>query len=160
MLIRDEQPEDIDSVRDLTERAFGQADEAQLVDALRRDGNNAISLVATEGDIVVGHVLLSPMYAPFRALGLAPLSVLPDHQNRGIGSALSIAALERARVGGWDAVFVLGDNAYYERFGFRADLAAGFECPYAGSHFMVAPLRGALPVLSGRVDYAPAFAAL
>ncbi len=119
-----------------------------------------LALVAVEDDEITGHVLLSPMRAPFKALGLAPLSVLPERQNRGVGAALTMAALARAKAGGWQAVFALGDNAYYERFGFRADLAAAFESPYAGAHFMVAPLLAALPALSGKVDYAAAFAAL
>ncbi|MGZ8996499.1 MAG: hypothetical protein ACXW3P_08420 [Rhodospirillales bacterium] len=57
-------------------------------------------------------------------------------------------------------MFVLGDPACYRRFGFRADLAAGFTSPYAGPHLMVLPLQGALPTQEGRLDYAPAFAAM
>ena len=108
---------------------------------------------------IIGHVLLSPMRAAFRALGLAPLSVAPDRQAGGVGSALARAAIERARQEGWAAVFVLGENAYYERFGFHADLAARFSSPYAGPHFMALALRPDLPA-SGEVNYAPTFDAL
>jgi putative acetyltransferase len=83
------------------------------------------------------------MRAPFRALGLAPVSVLPDRQRSGIGSAL-----------------ILGSPAFYRRFGFDPDLARGFQSPYAGPYLMALPLRGALPATSGAVAYAPAFAAL
>jgi putative acetyltransferase len=98
------------------------------------------------------------MSAPFHALGLAPLSVLPQWQRRGIGSALVKSAVQRARARECRAIFVLGDPDYYGRFGFRTDLAAGFSSPYAGPHFMVLPLGGALPVVRGRVEYAAAFA--
>jgi predicted GNAT family acetyltransferase len=81
------------------------------------------------------------MQAPFRALALAPVSVAPERQKAGIGSALVRSAVERARQAGWEAVFVLGDPAYYGRFGFDAHRAAGFSTPYAGEHFMVPASR-------------------
>lgn len=157
MIIRDENENDAAAVGSVVEEAFGQRDEAILVERLRQDGDAAISLVATDGNAIVGHVMLSPMSAPFRALGLAPLSVLPSHQNRGIGAALTNAAIMRAKADRWTAVFVLGDADYYGRFGFRTDLAAGFSSPYAGPHFMVLPLAGTSCATTGRVDYAPAF---
>jgi putative acetyltransferase len=97
------------------------------------------------------------MSAPFQALGLAPLSVIPEHQKQGVGTALMNAAVAQAREGGWSAIFVLGDPVYYGRFGFRTDLATGFSSPYAGPHFMVLPLTDVLPVASGKVSYAAAF---
>ena len=108
-----------------------------------REAGMARSTRRAGGVRTVGHVLLSRMTAPVRALALAPLAVATDWQRRGIGTALVEAALERARAAGSQAVFVLGDPAYYRRFGFRADLAAGFASPYAGPHLMVvAPRRG------------------
>jgi putative acetyltransferase len=157
MKIRDEEQRDIADVAELVERAFGRADEARLVEQLRKDGDAVIALVATDEEKVVGHILLSPMSAPFPALGLAPLSVLPDHQKQGIGAALIRTAIERTKEQGWYAIFVLGDPAYYGRFGFRADLAADFSSPYAGPYLMVLPLTDALPAKVGRIDYAPAF---
>lgn len=110
---------------------------------------------------MVGHIVLSRMDAPFRALGLAPLAVRADRQGQAIGSRLIVAALDDARAEGFDAVFVLGDPAYYGRFGFSAAAAEGFESPYAGPYLMVAALgRHALPVRTGRVAYAAAFADL
>lgn len=155
--VRPEQADDIEAIDAVVIRAFGRDDEARLVAQLRRDGDATISLVAVAGDVVIGHVLLSPMSAPFRALGLAPLSVVPEHQKHGVGTALMNAAIARTRQDGWSAVFVLGDPAYYGRFGFRADLAAGFSSPYAGPHFMVLPGTDELPVASGKVSYAAAF---
>jgi len=155
--VRPEQAGDIEAIDDVVIRAFGREDEARLVDRLRRDGDATISLVAVAGDAIVGHVLLSPMSAPFRALGLAPVSVAPKHQRQGVGAALIDAAVAQARQGAWVAIFVLGDPIYYGRFGFRPDLAAGFSSPYPGPHFMVLPLTGVLPVASGKVSYAAAF---
>ena len=65
-------------------------------------------------------------------------------------------ALDRAREGAWAAIFVLGDPAFYGRFGFRADAARGFASPYAGEHFMVVPLGPApLPGIGTVVHPAP-----
>jgi len=104
--------------------------------------------------------MFSRMVAPFRALGLAPLSVAPQFQRKGIGRSLAEEGLSQARKRGWEAVFVLGDPTYYERFGFRADLAGGLPSPYAGPHFMALSLGTTLPTRGDKIDYAPAFANL
>ena len=161
MVIRDEGPADAPAVRALVEAAFGRPLEADLIDRLRADGDAAISLVADDGGEVVGHVLFSGMAAPFRALALAPVSVAPHRQRSGVGTRLIRAGLDRARAGGWRGVFVLGDPAYYRRFGFDPALALGFASPYAGPHLMALALGGGdLPATGGRIDHAPAFAAL
>ena len=160
MIIRGETDADRAAIRRVEEAAFPGPDEAKLVDQLRADGDLHISLVADDDCEIVGHVAFSLMLSPFRALGLAPVAVSPERQRAGIGSALIHAGLKQAAAEGWRGVFVLGDPPYYERFGFDVALAAGFACRYAGEHFMVKPLGDALPVLSGEVDYAPAFAAL
>lgn len=159
-LIRDEQPEDVAAIHAVVTAAFGQPAEADLVDQLRVDGDSVISLVTVENGLIVGHVLFSKMSAPFRALALAPVSVLPDRQNGGIGSQLIRAGLERAEQDDWLAVFVLGEPEYYGRFGFDPALAAGFTSPYAGPYFIARALNGSLPATEGKIDHAPAFAAL
>lgn len=156
-VIRDEEPRDRAAVRAVIEAAFARPDEADLVDRLREDGDREVSLVAVEGGAIVGHVLFSKMGAPFRALGLAPVAVAPTRQRSGIGSRLIRAGLERARAAGWQGVFVLGDPAYYRRFGFDPALAAGFACAYAGPHLMALALGPALPAGGGEIAYAPAF---
>ena len=160
MIIRAEQQDDEPAVVTVVEQAFKQAGEARLVCHLRADGDAVISLVAVVGGVVVGHVMFSRMVAPFRALGLAPLSVVPQYQQRGIGRSLVKEGLKQAKAQVWEAVFVLGDPAYYERFGFRVDLARGFSSPYAGSHFMALSLGANLPASGGKIGYAPAFASL
>lgn len=157
--VRDEKPEDRESVYQVVSSAFGGAAEAALVDQLRSDGDAIFSLVAEEDGLIVGHVLLSRMTAPFPALALAPVSVIPSRQRRGIGSMLVEGAVSRARREGWAALFVLGDPHYYARFGFSVEAAAGFASPYAGQHFMVLPLGMALAA-TGELRHALAFGAL
>ena len=155
--VRDERSSDWKAVYDVVSSAFGQLAEAELVEELRGAGDSVASLVADEDGHIVGHVLLSRMDAPFRALALGPVSVIPARQRSGIGSALVKRALHRARTEGWAAIFVLGDPSYYERFGFDREAAAGFTSPYAGRHFMVLKLSPSLPT-TGELRHAPAFA--
>ncbi len=157
--IRTEAPDHRDQVRAVVAEAFGQPGEADLVERLHADGDVVVSLVAMESEQIVGHVMLSTMQAPLRALGLAPVSVAPAWQGTGVGSALIREAIRLAREVGYTAIFVLGDQDYYGRFGFDVEAARGFACPYAGDHFAVLELEP-LSVREGAVDYAPAFAAL
>jgi putative acetyltransferase len=158
MRIEPEAPDVVRAIGDLLRAAFPSHVEADLVDRLRRDGDLAIALAAIDDGAVVGYVAFSPMAAPFRALGLGPLAVAPARQRSGIGSRLVREGLARARRGGWEAVFVLGDPAYYGRFGFDAAAARGFASPYAGPHFLAHALGEAgLPASAGSIAYAPAF---
>jgi len=157
---RHERTTDGPAIRAVHLAAFGGPTEADLVDALRGSGDVALSLVALMNGEIVGHALFTNLAAPFPAVALAPLAVRPDHQRRGIGSLLIRQGLTQLWMGGTRAVFVLGDPAYYGRFGFSAEKAAGFETPYAGEHFMVLQIGGALPETSGTLNYAPAFARL
>ena len=109
MIIRGEAPADFAAVHELVTAAFQRPDEALLVDRLRSNGECVISLVAVDGVEIVGHILFSGMAAPFRALGLGPVSVKPHRQREGIGNQLVRMGLEQAREGGWRGVFVVGD---------------------------------------------------
>ena len=160
MKTRAERADDQQAVHPLTESAFGQPDEARLTDMLRADGDVALSLVVEADGDLLGHVLFSPMAAPVRVLGLAPLSVAPHCQKQGIGEMLVRKGLEMARASGWHAVFVLGDPGYYTRFGFTTEAADGFANPFEGPHFMALELhKGALST-SFAARYAPAFTRL
>ncbi|WP_020086637.1 GNAT family N-acetyltransferase [Hyphomicrobium zavarzinii] len=161
MRIEAEQPAHRPGIRRLALGAFPTAAEADLVDRLRHDGDVAISLVAVDGEEVVGHVLFSAMTAPMKALGLGPVAVEASRRGEGIASDLIREGLARARREGWQAVFVLGDPAFYARFGFSVEQAAGFETPYAGPYFMALALDGAsLAHANDPVAYAPAFQSL
>ncbi|MHB1557155.1 MAG: GNAT family N-acetyltransferase [Isosphaeraceae bacterium] len=163
--IRPEEPADASAIRRVLEAAFPTAAEARLVELLRAGGHLTISLVA-EGDdgTIVGHVAFSPVVvdgepAEQAGVGLAPLAVLPDHRRQGVGARLvreGLAACEAARLG---FVVVLGEPAYYRRFGFdRAD-RRGLGNEYGTDEaFMVLELRaGAIPGGGGVVRYGAEF---
>ena len=160
MDIRAEQPQDTTAIGEVVTAAFGQADEARLVEEIRADGDIAASLVAVLDGKVIGHVLLSKMQAPFSAMALAPLAVHPAYQGQRVGGTLMRTAIARARLLGAEAIFVQGDPAYYSRFGFKVEAASGFTSPYAGPHLMVLVMGGALPVSEGEISHAPAFSRL
>ena len=131
-----------DSVRRVIINAFGRDAEARLVDDLRLARDLVISLVAEEAGEICGHVALSHMKTPPRALALAPVSVLQAKQRQGIGSTLIRRAIERARDGDYEIIFVLGEPDFYKRFGFEKKEAALFRSPFAGPHFMALNLVG------------------
>lgn len=161
MEIRPESSSDCSQVRNIHLTSFPDATEADLVDRLRADGDAVISLVAHEKDLVVGHVMFSRMTAPFKALGLGPVAVLPDWRRQGIAVALIRTGIERAQAEDWKGIFVVGEPDYYSRFGFSADMAEDFESVYAGPYSMALSLHNAkLPTQAGRIDYAPAFEGL
>lgn len=155
-----EQPGDGPAVAALLEAAFPTPAEATLVEQLRASGDIAISLVALEGEALVGYVAFSVLRAPLRALGLAPVAVSFGLHGKGIGSQLIRAGLDLAAEQGWQVVFTLGEPVYYQRFGFSTELASGFVSPYAGPYFMALALGESLELMRGEVDYAPAFAEL
>lgn len=157
---REAGPNDAEAIWRVVRDAFQNRMEADLVDRLRASGDVVLSLVWEEQGEICGQVLFSRMsLAGVRAVGLAPMAVTPEFQNKGIGSALIREGLQLLRQRGEQAVFVLGHRHYYPRFGFRADLAARFASPYAGDSFFAMELQeGALHGLSGPVAFAPAFA--
>ena len=112
MIVREERSEDRDAVRRVEEAAFGQPDEADIVDALRDDPAWALSLVAEVDGEIVGHLLFS---RGDRAMTLGPLAVLPSHQRSGVGAALMREGLARID----EPIVLLGHVDYYTRFGFR-----------------------------------------
>ncbi len=159
--IRRERDGDTAGIRAVLRTAFGGDDEANLVDALRASGNLTVSLVAVEGNRIVGHIAFSPVTIDSvpGGLGLAPLAVLPEYQRMGIGSALVRRGLEALHDA--DYVVVLGHPEYYAKFGFRraSDLGIGNEYG-ADEAFQLLELRiGSLPANSGMARYGPEFGA-
>lgn len=161
--IRPQTDVDSNAAWQVYEKAFDRCDEADLVDALIAGGYSRIALVAQQGDDVVGAILFSdlPIETPegmVDALALAPLAVLPSEQGKGIGSELAKAGLAACREAGHKVVIVLGDPAYYGRFGFSAELARPLESPFPSDAFQALELiEGALQGVEGRVKYAPPF---
>lgn len=163
MLIRDATRADAVAISALHNAAFGGGAEAKLVDALEADGDTIVSLVTEIEGAIVGHVLYSRMTVEadgkiLPAAGLAPVGVFPHYQRLGLGSMLIRDGLARLAAHGIRIVFVLGDPAYYQRFGFAADLATPFASSYSGPHLMALHLdSGIVTPRSGRADYAKAF---
>lgn len=129
MEIRSEKPGEAAAIRRLVEAAFlgaphASGGEGALVDALRAAGALSLSLVAEEGGALLGHVGFSPLGFSDGAEGwfaLAPLATRADRRGEGIGAALVRAGLARLEAAGAAGCAVLGDPAYYARFGFAAD---------------------------------------
>jgi len=157
--IRPERPDDAASVRALLDAAFGGDDESKLVERLRREGDLVLSLVAENRQGAVGYagfprlvLRLDERNVP--VAGLAPVGVLPALQRKGIGGALIRDGLARLKDRAERLVFVLGDPAYYRRFGFA--VMDGFVSPYVGPHFQTLTLAPDAP-RAGEVSYPRAF---
>ncbi len=160
--IRPETPGDYEAIREVNRRAFGGEDEAQLVDRLRAGGLSVASLAAIENKRILGHILFSDLpieteNGTIRAVALAPMAVLPEHRNQGIGSALVREGLEACRRGGIEAAIVLGHPNYYPRFGFSAKTAETLRAPFSGPAFMALELVPGALANGGTVRYLPAF---
>lgn len=164
--IRPGRPADFSGIRLVNDQAFGQPDEAALVDTLHGTVEPFISLVAERDGQIVGHILFTRVTieshdgSKSTAMALGPMAVLPEYQRQGIGSELVRAGLEECRKIGQCVVFVVGHPEYYPRFGFEPARPKGLTCHWdvPDDVFMVAELRaGALSGRRGLVRYAPAF---
>lgn len=158
---------DDERVAFVVRRAFASEVEVKLVAELRADGDMVCEVVAEQdGAGIIGHVGFSRLEVKsedraIRAAALAPLGVLPTHQRGGIGRALVEEGHLRLRELRFELVVVLGDPAYYSRFGFSSMLARLLEAPYSGDALQALELReGVLGKRAWRVTYPAAFARL
>ncbi len=120
--IREERPHDLEAVRRINEIAFEQGPEVAIVDELRKSCREYCSFVAVDQDIVVGHIVFTPVTldgSRVTGMGLAPMAVLPSYQNQGIGFLLVRQGLQHLQQSGCPFVIVLGHPEYYPRFGFE-----------------------------------------
>lgn len=158
--IRPERPNDVAAIRALLRAAFADAPhsdgtEAAIVDALRGDGDLALSLVAEAGE-VVAHVAFSPVAVGGERegwFGLGPVCVRSDRRRRGIAAALIGEGLDRLRARGVRGCVLIGDPAFYARFGFRAGSLSWRDVPPK----FVQGLAFGGPAPAGEIAYAPAF---
>ncbi|MBD2677106.1 MULTISPECIES: GNAT family N-acetyltransferase [Nostoc] len=165
MNIRRETLTDYPAVAQINTLAFGQDNEAKLVEIIRHSDRYIpeLSLVAEIEGMVAGHILFSYIdlanEQTLQVLGLAPLAVHPEFQRQGIGSALIKAGLEIAQANKEAVVIVLGHPEFYTRFGFQPSVIYGIESPFPvpEEFFMVKPLQSYHEKYKGKVVYPPAF---
>ncbi|PSL04008.1 putative acetyltransferase [Haloactinopolyspora alba] len=170
MKLRLEHAGDRRAVRDIHLQAFGDehgAAVADLTDDLRTlvVPGEGLSLVAQDGDHVIGHVMFTPalLDAPERLVGvrvLSPLGVLPDSQRRGVGAALVRRGLEIMRIRSVPLVFLEGEPGFYPRFGFEPAGQLGFRKPslrIPDPAFQVVRLDAVEPWMTGTLVYPEIF---
>lgn len=163
VVIRPVGPEDAGAVGALVRDALGVA-EARLVCALRADGDVVLELAAERNGAVRGHILFSRLWVEagaerVPALALAPLAVEVLHRGEGIARGLIEESHARLTTAGETLAVVLGNTAFYGRFGYTHALAASFASDYQGEHLQALAWEPGAP-RAGRLVYAPAFAAL
>ena len=168
--VRPEQQADIDDIYELNKLAFGQENEARLVDLLRSGEGYVpgLSIVAAADNALVGHILFSKIFvvsgdARYETLALAPMAVRPGFQKQGVGGRLITAGLQSARELGFGSAIVLGHEHYYPKFGFvpasRWSIRAPIDVP--DNVFMaIELLPGSLRNVSGVVEYPVQFSAV
>jgi len=115
---------DLDAIRTINEQAFGQLQEANIVDRLRTNCDGLLSLVALQDEKIIGHILFSPVtiegsFGMLKGMGLAPMAVLPEVHRQGVGTKLAKAGIEILKTSGCPFMIVLGHPEYYPRFGFE-----------------------------------------
>lgn len=163
--IRPERSSDEAVIHTLTETAFapmpyGDGTEAPLIAELRRAGDLTLSLVAERAGEVLGHIAFSPASLQGRHdgwFGLGPISVWPDHQRSGIGTALVTEGLRQMEAAGATGSVLIGNPKYYCRFGFRPE--DGLTYRSHSPHIVQAiSFRG--PPAHGELRFAPAFEAI
>lgn len=169
-VIRPETEKDYPSIHMVVQRAFRKEGEnvAELVELIRKSPNYIpeLSLVAEFEGTVVGHGMLSHLNLQdngklHQIVTLSPLSVLPEMQKKGIGSALVKTAIEKADKLGEPLIVLEGSPNYYPRFGFKfaGDFGVTMDLPSwaAKEAAMVYPLSKYKPEIKGEVVYPPAF---
>ncbi len=167
MNIRQEQPADYDSVYQVVKEAFASAQhsdgtEQDLVVALRKSDAfiPALSLVATKDNEVVGHILFTRAFVGTQeVLALAPLSVRPAYQRRGIGRALIEQGHRVAAELGFPYSVVLGHAAYYPKAGYQPASRFGIKAPFEvqDENFMAIKLAETNENIGGIIEYNKAF---
>lgn len=164
LMLRNEQDQDVDAIFKLTESAFKNAEhtdhtEQFIVNALRKMQQLTLSMVAEHDQQIIGHVAISPVEISSGAsdwYGLGPISVAPEYQQQGVGSALMHAVLEQLKQLGAAGCVVLGDPTYYSKFGFNV-IPNLTLANVPAEYFQALSFDQTFP--QGEVKYSPAFTA-
>lgn len=162
MIVRPETQLDAQAIERVTVEAFRNAShtshtEQFIVRELRRSNALSVSMVAEADGEIIGHVAVSPVHigdGAERWFGLGPISVLPGHQGKGVGTQLMEAALQKLRASSAQGCVVLGDPRYYGRFGFKP--LAGLVLPGVPAEYFQGLVLGT-GIPQGQVKYHDAF---
>jgi len=161
--IRPDTQGDYPAIHNLVAAAFDSELEAKLVDRLRSDGDLVLSLVAERDGKIVGYAGFSRLTVKnreLRATALAPVAVARCYRRRGVAAALVREGIHELELAGEDLIFVLGDPAYYRRFGFDNRVASQYCAQWSGPAFMALALeRDPKAANRPEVVYPPAFEA-
>jgi len=166
MEIRKESKADLAAITSVNNQAFESPVEGRIVERIRSACEEIISLVAVEEGVVVGHIFFSPATISvngedIQGMGLAPMAVLPEYQNHGIGSRLVIEGLKAVKERNYPFVIVLGHKDFYPRFGFEPASGHGLKPQWQGipdEAFMVMVLdKPLMEHVSGVVYYRSEF---
>lgn len=172
IIIRQETPDDFKEVFEVNRSAFGQNNEAALVDHLRRNPAvfvPGLSLVAVGSNKIVGHILFTRIKindgngTMHESLGLAPMAVRPGFQKRGIGGQLIKKGFEASKKSGFKSVIVLGHENYYPKFGFEPARKWNIKAPVdvsPGAFMAIELVKDGLKDVSGTVVYPKEFTAV
>lgn len=159
LIVRAQTPAEATAVHKVVAAAFNRDSEANLVTLIESRDQVLISLVACLADEVIGHVLVSPitLEIPGKFGGVAPLSVLPRYQGKGVGGQLMHEMMAQCRELALDALFLLGNPRYYQRFGFEVSHVANeYGATDAFQHYEL--VAGVLADAHGPAQYVKAFA--
>jgi predicted N-acetyltransferase YhbS len=170
ILIRPEQPSDTDEIYELNKTAFGQDNEARLVDLIRKGQGfiPELSLVAISENKIIGYILFSKVFIVngdnrHETLALAPMAVNPKWQKQGIGAKLITQGLQAAKDLGYTSAIVLGHELYYPRFGFlpatKWNIKAPIDLP-ANVFMAIELVPNGLANISGTVEYPVEFSTI
>ncbi len=165
VLIRKQQSADIPQIREVNTRAFGQPDEADLVDKLRERCQDLVELVAVFGDEIIGHIVFSPATVECEertvtGAALGPMAVMPRHQRQGIGTKLVTSGVSLLQQNNCPFLVVIGHPDFYPRFGFRPASRFGVQCDWdvPDAVFMMMVLaEEEMQGVGGRVKFRPEF---
>lgn len=168
MVIRESTKQDRTEITSIHDNAFGKDKGKEISDLVNgmlddKTSEPILSLVAEENGKMIGHILFTKALInqsnnEISAQILAPLAILPDHQNKGIGTELINKGLKQLKDSGVDLVFVLGHPGYYPRWGFSPAGVLGFDAPYPipeehAEAWMVQELRdGVIGSVKGKVQ--------
>ncbi len=163
LIVKQESKKDYRGITHCNDFAFKQREEGVLVESIRKNPKfiPELSLIAEVDAEIIGHILFFPIIiiskqTSFSSLSLAPMSVVPEYQNKGIGTELVKSGMEKARELGFESVIVLGHEKYYPRFGFKPASNWNIKSPFPvpdGAFMAIELIPNALIKVNGIVIY-------